>query len=458
MVDLLNYFFYIFTIIFILSGFYMLFQNLYTILISFWGFGSVKRDYELLEDKTRFLILVAAHNEESVIENTINNLSQIDYDSNLYDIYIVNDNSTDSTGELCDQLGFKHIDTIENIYPREGVGKPGGLQYALRYLGFEKLLDKYDVLMVLDADNHVDKDILKELNSQWISKGKPEAIQSYLGAKNSKSFLSCGYATSYWITNRFFQLAKYKMGLPNCLGGTGFLIRLDWLIKENGFLCKSLTDDLETQIKIVENGGRILWNHLIGIYDEKPDNIKISIRQRTRWSQGHWFVAFKNYKTLQKMFLNGSKKEKFKAFDQLLYLFGLGKGIQLLILIISMFIIFIYFLINKIDVEIFFITNISLIKNFIIPLTTINVLISIYCYLILPIYAFKKDKKKVNYIKFFIGTLYFGSTYAITQLLGLIKWKKQGIWVKTPHKHQKVSCKEIKTENSKEVKLKEILN
>ena len=116
----------------------------------------------------------------------------------------------------------------------------------------------------------------------------------------------------------------------------------------------------------------------------------------------------------------------------------------------------IYFLINRIDAGMFIAINISLVKNFIIPLTTINILISIYSYLILPIYAFKKDKKKVNYIKFIIGTLYFGSTYAITQLFGLIKWKKQGVWVKTPHKHQKVSCKEIK--RTEEVKLKKILN
>ena len=100
----------------------MLFQNLYTIFISFWGFGKVKRDYELIEDKTRFLILVAAHNEESVIENTINNLNEINYNTDLFDIYIVNDNSTDSTGEVCDKLGIKHIDTLENLYPREGVG------------------------------------------------------------------------------------------------------------------------------------------------------------------------------------------------------------------------------------------------------------------------------------------------------------------------------------------------
>ena len=69
------------------------------------------------------------------------------------------------------------------------------------------------------------------------------------------------------------------------------------------------------EIEIVKSGGIILWNHHAKIYDEKPDSLKVSLRQRTRWAQGHWYVAFTNFKNLLKCFF---EKFKFKYIDQLL--------------------------------------------------------------------------------------------------------------------------------------------
>ena len=88
-----------------------------------------------------------------------------------------------------------------------------------------------------------------------------------------------------------------------------------WLFKHGGFSYKSLTEDLEMEIEIVKSGGIILWNHHAKIYDEKPDSLKVSLRQRTRWAQGHWYVAFTNFKNLLKCFF---EKFKFKYIDQLL--------------------------------------------------------------------------------------------------------------------------------------------
>ncbi|MBU5337440.1 glycosyltransferase family 2 protein [Intestinibacter bartlettii] len=418
----------------LITSAYMLIQNIYAAIISLWGYGKVERDYEILEDKTRFLILVAAHNEEDVIADTVSNLRKIDYDENLYDIYVVNDNSTDRTGEICKEIGIPHVDTIEGKFAREGVGKPAGLQYALRELGFEKLQEKYDLLMILDADNYVDSNILKDLNSQWQQKGKPEAIQTYLDSKNTTSILATGYACAYWVTNRFFQLAKYRLGLPNAIGGTGFAVRLDWLFEHGGFSYKSLTEDLEMEIEIVKSHGRILWNHHARIYDEKPDGLKVSIRQRTRWSQGHWYVAFNNFKNLSTAFI---KERKFKYIDQLLYLFGMGKGVQLLLAGISLLILTIYYIASR--------AGFSLIVNafgvffmqLFVPTTIFNIVFLVYTLIITLVYALVKDGRERNFLKAILAMLYFGTTYMYTQLVGLLKWRQQGVWVKTPHKHTK---------------------
>ena len=423
-------------ILFILIGvlsLYCFISELYFLFLSFFGYKKVTKYYADHKPQAKFLILVAAHNEEDVIEGTLDNLKQIDYPKELFDLYVVNDNSTDKTGELCDKSGVMHIDTIEKKFKREGVGKSAGLQYALRALGFEKLKEKYDLLLVLDADNHVDSNILKEVNSQWISEGKPEAIQTYLDSKNAKSLIATGYATSYNIANRFFQLSKNRLGLNNAIGGTGFSVRIDWLINTGGFCYKSLVEDLEMSIEIFKSGGHVSWNHFTRIYDEKPDNLKVSLRQRIRWCQGHWYVAFHNAVPLTKGFFKS--KFDFRYIDQLLYLFNTGKAVQLLILFISLLFSIIILALGSIGQPLSHSTNILL--DLIVPANYIRILLAIYSFIFLPIYANKIDgTHKANPLKLILSILVVGITYIYTQIVGLMKWRNQNTWVKTPHKYQ----------------------
>jgi cellulose synthase/poly-beta-1,6-N-acetylglucosamine synthase-like glycosyltransferase len=416
--------------VFLVLTVYININTIYFVILSFFGFGKAKRDYEIIDDQTKFLILIAAHNEEKVIGSTITNLKKISYRKDLYDIHIVNDNSTDRTGAICEEMGMKHIDTIEKLYPREGVGKPAGLQYALRHLGFEELKNKYDVLMILDADNHVDSDILRELNSQYIGKGKPEAIQSYLDSKNSTTKLSLGYAMSYYLTNRFFQLAKYRVGLPNAIGGTGFIVKLEYLMKHGGFRFHSLTEDLELEMEIVKDNGRVLWNHFVRVYDEKPDNFKISIKQRTRWSQGHWYVAFTNFKPMMKKLF--TDKGKHRILDQIFYLFGMARAVQMTIIVVGILVSLGYSAFAK------NFDNIPMLGerffSVLFGASILSLFLFSYQFIVCMWYAVKIDTKhKFRPIAMTFSIFYYAYTFIYAQIVGLIKWKQQDTWVKTEH-------------------------
>lgn len=424
-------------ILFIIVGIlsiYCFVLEIYSVGLSLFGYKKLTKYYKDHDPEARFLVLVAAHNEEDVIESTLENLKKIDYPENLYDLYVVNDNSIDKTGEICDQCGVRHIDTIEKKFEKEGVGKSAGLQYALRYLGFEKLKNKYDMLLVLDADNHVDSNILTEINSQWIDEGKPEAIQTYLDSKNAESTIATGYATAYNITNRFFQLPKKRLGLNNAIGGTGFAVRMDWLINTGGFNYKSLVEDLEMSIEIFKSGGRVSWNHFVRIYDEKPDTLKVSIKQRIRWCQGHWYVAFTNGWEL----LKGFVKSKFnlRYLDQLLYLFNMGKSVQLLVLFASIVLSGVVGLSGALSLPAFSFGK--LMFAWIVPANFARLLLAIYSYVWLPLYANHVDgTHKANPIKIVFSVFIVGFTYIYTQIIGLMKWRNQSTWVKTPHKYTK---------------------
>ena len=427
----------IFVVVVAVISIYCLVIELYSVFLSLFGYKKAEKDYEAHDPEARFLILVAAHNEEQVIGSTLENLLKIDYPEHLYDLVVVNDNSTDRTGEICDQYGVRHVDTIEGLYEREGVGKSAGLQYALRHLGFDKLPEKYDLLLVLDADNHIDPFLLTEVNSQWIHEGKPTAIQAYLDSKNSESTIATGYAASYYITNRFFQLSKKRLGFNNAIGGTGFSVRMDWLIETGGFCYKSLVEDLEMSIEIFKSGGRVSWNHFARVYDEKPDELGVSIKQRIRWCQGHWYVAFTNGWTLLKGFVKSGFN--FRWLDQFLYLFSMGKALLLVVLAISV--------VTSISVEIAQTQGIPMeglgelavsLVHWLVPVNIIRFFTMGYSFAFVPIYATYVDgSHKINPFKIIFSVFFIGITYIYTQIVGLFKWRNQSTWVKTPHKHTK---------------------
>lgn len=264
----------------------------YQLCISFFGFKRNTKNYQDHDPQMRFLVLVPAHNEEAVIADIIDNLEHMEYPRELYDFYILADNCTDGTVEVARRMGANVLESHKEG-PDAPTGKPIVLQKALNALdGYQ---EHYDLVMFFDADNLVDPNMFLEVNSQYLSaEGKADIIQCYLGCKNRKGMVALFYYMTYTITNRFFQYAKSRLGLNSVIGGTGFAVSAQYLHRRGGWTAMSLTEDFELQIEATCDGKRILWNNNVRIYDEKPTRFCASFRQRTRWAQGHWFVAFKN--------------------------------------------------------------------------------------------------------------------------------------------------------------------
>lgn len=301
---------------------------IYQLVISFFGFKRNTKDYQDHAPQMRFLVLVPAHNEEAVIGDIIDNLNHMEYPRELYDFYILADNCTDQTAELARSMGANVLESHKESEDAP-TGKPIVLQKALNAL--EGYQDRYDLVMFFDADNLVDPNMFLEVNSQYLSaNGEADIIQCYLGSKNKKGIVALFYYMTYTITNRFFQYAKSRLGLNSVIGGTGFAVSAQYLNKRGGWTAMSLTEDFELQIEATCDGKRILWNNNVRIYDEKPTRFRASYRQRTRWAQGHWFVAFKNTGRLFRALYHKQIKWK-EFFSTFLYMYSLTPYVILVI-------------------------------------------------------------------------------------------------------------------------------
>ncbi len=270
-------------------GLFLTFMMVYQLVIGIVGFGRRKKDYLDHDPASRFLVLIPAHNEERVIGDIVRNLQQMDYPKELYDFYVIADNCTDQTADVARSLGAKVIET-RKASPDEPSGKPLALSKALAALG--DYHTRYDLMMIFDADNLMDTNMFREVNSQYLDKGKPDFIQCYLGVKNKKGVIAWIDYTSFTLTNRFFGLAKHRLGVNCGIGGTGFAMSTAYLHERGGWTTRSLTEDFEIQVEATLEGRRILWNHYTRVYDEKPTAFKASLRQKNRWGQGRWYVTF----------------------------------------------------------------------------------------------------------------------------------------------------------------------
>jgi cellulose synthase/poly-beta-1,6-N-acetylglucosamine synthase-like glycosyltransferase len=234
----------------------------------------------------RFAVIVPAHNEEAVIGNLIDNLLDLTYPKDLYDVFVIADNSSDSTAKTAREHGAIVYERFDDTQKGKG--------FALEWM-FNKLYNmsiNYDAVVIFDADNLVDPKFLQHMNNRLCDGAK--IVQGYIDAKNpSDTWVTASFAMAFWVANRMLQLARYNLGLSNYLGGTGMAISLD-VLKEIGWGATSLTEDLEFSIKALLHGYKTTWAHEAFVYDEKPLTFKQAWNQRRRWALGHVEV-FRTY-------------------------------------------------------------------------------------------------------------------------------------------------------------------
>ena len=101
------------------------------------------------QPQKKFSVIVPAHNEELVIGPLIDNLTSLNYPKELYDVFVIADNCTDSTASIARAHGAL-------VYERTN-HEQKGKGYALEWF-FAKLYNspkKYDAVVIFDADNLV---------------------------------------------------------------------------------------------------------------------------------------------------------------------------------------------------------------------------------------------------------------------------------------------------------------
>lgn len=308
-------------------GCYLSFYVIYTLGIVLIHFFLKGKDQPLCEPRTRFAVIIPAHNEELLVERLLRSLASQDYPSSMVKVIVVADNCTDNTPAIA--LSYHVSVLIRSDLQLRGKG------YAIKY-GIEKIdYSEFGAIFVVDADSIVELGTLRALD-QAIQQGA-RIIQCYNGVANpDKSWFTRLMAISRTFGNEVLGPAKETVGLSAHLMGNGMCFTRDVILKY-GWDAFTVGEDWEYYAKVVLQGERIAFVNQARVYHQESVGLKQATSQRLRWSSGRFAVAAKYG---FRMLFNGLIRGRLLLVDAALPLVfpnpSLGISLTVLLLLIGL--------------------------------------------------------------------------------------------------------------------------
>ena len=295
---------------------------LYNTVLTMFAIGYKEKKIKKKEDINKFLILIPCHNEQEVIFNTLFKLHKIKYNKDKYLIVPILDNCSDNTKEQV-ELFIKNSKAT-NCMPLEvnGGSKPKALNAAIFKLKEKEIWFQYDSIMILDADNVIDSNMLSVFNSLILD--GHNILQSRILSHNDSSTVAKGFTSSFNYMTYGFQIARNKINLSGTLCGTGFAIKRTIWDEVDFMNCSSLTEDLEFSILSILQGYKIKFVPETYVLNQNLDEFKPSVIQRIRWCRGHMQVCVS---CILKLLIAFIKKPSLQLIDRMMFLITPGKSV-----------------------------------------------------------------------------------------------------------------------------------
>ncbi len=231
-------------------------------------------------------VLIPAHNEESVIVQTVSSVLL----SDLKDLHIivVNDGSTDRTGELL-ETNFSHEPRVRIIH-QVNRGKAAALNAAMS-------LADTEIVVTIDADTEIEADAIGKLVRHF-SDPTVGAVAGNVKVGNRSRWLTrwqaLEYITSQNMEKRAFDLLNCITVVPGALGAW----RKKAIGAAGGITADTVAEDADLTIAIRRLGWRVSYDEEAIAWTEAPETAGQLIRQRFRWTFGTLQSFWKHGDTL----------------------------------------------------------------------------------------------------------------------------------------------------------------
>jgi cellulose synthase/poly-beta-1,6-N-acetylglucosamine synthase-like glycosyltransferase len=218
-------------------------------------------------------ILVVANNEAARIEARIENLLALDYPSDLLEIVIASDGSTDDTVAIARRYEDSGVRVCAFEKRR---GKSAVLNAVVPTL-------RGEIVLFADARQQFDCDALRAIVSNFADPCVG-AVSGELMLRATAGATAAGYGTAfYWRYEKFVRSMESRADSTICATGAVYAIRREAF---ESIPDDTILDDMLIPLRIVRRGYRVLFEPEARAYDSVAPSSRHELTRKMRTNAG----------------------------------------------------------------------------------------------------------------------------------------------------------------------------
>lgn len=230
-------------------------------------------------------IVVPAYNEARGIARSLCSLASSVYDGQL-EVIVVDDGSTDGTGELVRGLKLAKLRLIRQA----NKGKAAALNRGVR-------ASTGEVIVTVDGDTLFEERTLAYL-VQRLRDPSIGAVSGNTKVGNRQSLIGrwqhIEYVMGFNLDRRAYEIIGATPTVPGAIGA----FRRQALADIGGISGSTLAEDTDITLELARAGWNVVYEERARAWTEAPSNLRGLYRQRERWAYGTIQAAWKHRRAL----------------------------------------------------------------------------------------------------------------------------------------------------------------
>ncbi|ARW35257.1 glycosyltransferase family 2 protein [Lactiplantibacillus plantarum] len=242
------------------------------------------------EEQPFITIMIPAHNEEVMIEHTINYLmNNLNYEK--YEVLVTDDGSTDETPAILERLQSVY-DNLRVVTIKKNQGKAHAFNVGVGFACGEFILSN-------DADSIPEPDALWKYMSYFMGEehANTAAVTANMDVQNRSTIIAKSQTVEFSSIVGVIKRSQVSaLGNMYAYSGANIMYRRDALIDVGLFRQDRATEDISIAWDHQLNGWTTVFSPDILFYMNVPENLDALYHQRKRWAKGGTEVLLTNFK------------------------------------------------------------------------------------------------------------------------------------------------------------------
>jgi len=234
--------------------------------------------HEMSGDAPGVSIVVAAYNEEAVIEAKVRGALALDYPADRLDVWIASDGSTDRTEEIVRGLERESGRVHLLSYPR--TGKSGVLNKAMEEAGG-------DIVVFSDANTEFTGGAVARLVERF-SDRRVGCVSGRLVYRNPGEVTSGQAESLYWRYETALKKMENRLGCVAGANGAIYAIRRELFTPLRP---GTINDDFVISMRIVEKGYRCVYEEQAVAFEDVAPDMESEFKRHVRDGAGHYIAV-----------------------------------------------------------------------------------------------------------------------------------------------------------------------